>query len=297
MKTERNILIAFLLNLSFSIFEFIGSMFTGSIAIASDAVHDIGDAISIGLSFFFEKKSKRQPDEVYTYGYSRYSALGGAITTLVLILGSVIVICSSVGRIIQPCDVDSGGMIILALIGIAVNLCAAFFTRSGESLNQKAVNLHMLEDVLGWGIVLCGAIAMRFTDFSLIDPIMSVGVAVFILVNAVRNLIGVLNIFLEKSPDGIDTSEIKEHIMALDGVLGVHHIHIWSLDTQNNYATMHVITNGEPHAIKHLIRDELNEHGIVHATLELESEGEHCHAESCELHFSAQQMCHHHHHH
>ena len=188
MKSEKNILIAFLLNLCFSIFEFVGGIFTGSVAIVSDAVHDIGDAISIGVSLFLERKSRKQPDETYTYGYARYSVIGGLVTTLILLFGSIMVIYNATLRIISPTPIDYNGMIIIAIIGTSVNLVAVFFTTGGHSLNQKAVNLHMLEDVLGWIVVLIGAIIMRFTDISIIDPIMSIAVAVFILINAVKNL-------------------------------------------------------------------------------------------------------------
>ena len=297
MKTEKNILIAFVLNLAFAIFEFVGGIFTGSVAIMSDAIHDIGDAASIGLSYFLEKKSKRQPDEEYTYGYARYSVIGSVITTLILLLGSVMVIYNAVERIIAPVAIHYDGMIIFAVVGVCVNLCAAFFTREGDSLNQKAVNLHMLEDVLGWIVVLVGAIVMRFTNIAIIDPIMSIGVAVFILINAVETLKEALVLFLEKAPRTIQIEEIKEHVSEIEGVLDVHHIHIWSMDGHNNYATMHVVTNGEAHEIKDKIRQELKEHGIGHATLELEQEGEHCHEEHCHVEHSAEAGHHHHHYH
>lgn len=283
MKTEKNILIAFILNLAFSIFEFVGGIFTGSVAIISDAVHDIGDATSIGAAFFLEKKSKKQPDEKYTYGYARYSIIGSVITTLILLLGSVMVIYNAVLRIINPTDINYDGMIIFAVIGVIVNLCAAFLTREGDSLNQKAVNLHMLEDVLGWVVVLFGAIVMRFTDISIIDPLMSIGVAVFILINAIRNLSEVLEIFLEKVPHNININELKKHICEIDGVIDLHHVHAWSLDGHNNYATMHVVANGDFHIVKEKIREELREHGIGHVTLELEAEGEHCHEKNCHV--------------
>lgn len=297
MKTERNIFIAFLLNLSFSVFEFIGGIFTGSVAIVSDAVHDIGDAASIGASYFLEKKSKKQPDEVYTYGYSRYSIIGSVITTLILLFGSAVVIYNAVLRIINPVEIDYNGMIIFAVVGVIVNYAAAFFTRQGDSLNQKAVNLHMLEDVLGWVVVLVGAVVMRFTDFALIDPIISIGVAIFILINAITNLKEAIDLFLEKAPSGIDISEIENHITEIDGVLGVHHIHIWSMDGNNNYATMHIVTNADHHEIKEKVREELSEHGIGHATLELEAEGEHCHSEHCHIEVHSHSGHHHHHHH
>jgi len=295
MKTERNILIAFILNLAFSIFEFFGSVYTGSVAIMSDAVHDLGDALSIGFSYILEKKSHKGPDEKHTYGYARYSVVGSVITTLILLVGSVMVIGGAVGRIINPVEINYNGMLIFAVIGVLVNFGAAFVTRDGDSLNQKAVNLHMLEDVLGWIVVLIGAIVMRFTDFTVIDPILSIAVAAFILINAVKNLKEVLDVFLEKAPLGISVEEVKEHILALDGVLGVHHIHIWSMDGHSNYATMHIVTNGEPHGIKDSVRAELFEHGIGHATLELEAEGEHCHEEHCHIEVKALSGHHHHH--
>ena len=176
MKTERNILIAFILNLAFSIFEFVGGIITGSVAIMSDAVHDIGDAASIGVSYLLEKKGEK------------YSLIGAFITTLTLLIGSSITIYNAIRRLFAPTEIHYEGMIVFAIVGVCVNLCAAFVTREGDSLNQKAVNLHMLEDVLGWIVVLIGAIVMRFTDFTLLDPIMSIGVSAFILINAIRNL-------------------------------------------------------------------------------------------------------------
>ena len=137
MKTERNILIAFILNLAFSIFEFVGGIITGSVAIMSDAVHDIGDAASIGVSYLLEKKGEK------------YSLIGAFITTLTLLIGSCVTIYNAIGRLIDPTQINYDGMIVFAIVGVCVNLCAAYFTREGDSLNQKAVNLHMLEDVLG----------------------------------------------------------------------------------------------------------------------------------------------------
>ncbi len=297
MKTARNIFIAFILNLAFSVFEFIGGIFTGSVAIISDAVHDIGDAASIGASFFLEKKSKKQPDEAYTYGYSRYAVIGSVLTTLILLLGSLAVIYHAILRMIDPVEINYNGMILFAIVGVCVNLAAALVTRDGDSLNQRAVNLHMLEDVLGWIVVLVGAVVMRFTNFYMIDSLMSIGVAIFILVNALKGLKEALDLFLEKTPHGISIREITEHICEIDGVLGVHHVHVWSMDGHNNYATMHVVVNGDKHKIKHNIRDELKEHGIGHATLELEEEHEHCHEEHCHVDVVSSSGHHHHHHH
>ena len=300
MKTEKGILIAFLLNLFFSVFEFIGGIVTGSVAIISDAVHDIGDAASIGAAFFLERKSKKQPDEKYTYGYLRYSVLGGFIVTLILVIGSVSVIGNAVRRLFNPTEINYDGMIGFAVVGAVVNFAAAYFTHGGHTVNSKAVNLHMLEDVLGWAVVLVGAVIMKFTDFSFIDPLMSIGVAVFILVNAVKNTKQVLDIFLEKTPDGISVHQLKEHLSSIEGVQNVHHIHLRSIDGNVNHATMHVVSDEPADEIKKKIRAELKEHGISHATIEIETSEEICGETECRTDKTEGASCchgHHHHHH
>ncbi len=295
MKTEKNILIAFILNLFFSVFEFIGGIFTGSVAIISDAVHDIGDATSIGIAFVLEKKSQKQPDNKYTYGYARYSVIGGAITNFILFFGSLAVIYNAIKRIIAPTEINCSGMIVFAVVGVIVNFAAAYFTREGDSVNQKAVNLHMLEDVLGWAVVLIGAIVMKFTDFTIIDPIMSIGVALFIIINSVKNLKEIIDIFLEKTPHGISVAEIKKHLSEIDGIIDVHHIHIRSIDGHNNHATMHIVTDADTHDIKEKVREELKEHGISHTTLETETSSEHCSEINCTVKHEDTHGHHHHH--
>ena len=296
MKTERNILIAFVLNLSFAVFEFLGGLFTGSVAIISDSVHDLGDALSIGLSFILEKKSKRPPDEKYTYGYTRYSVLGSVITTVILLFGSVVMIGNSVSRLFFPTPINYDGMIVFAVVGLIVNSGAVFFTRSGESLNQRAVNLHMLEDVLGWAVVLAGAVTMHFTHWALLDPLMSIALSSFIFFSAVGHLREALSLFLMESPHSILVEEIKHEIAQLDGVLDVHHIHLWSMDGQRNYATMHIVTDSDLRTLKHTVRKALSDLGIGHATLEFESESERCQQLCCTVE-EAPGCSHHHHHH
>lgn len=295
MKTEKNIFIAFILNIAFSIFEFIGGLFTNSISILSDSIHDLGDAFSIGISYLMERKSKKKADNKYTYGYIRYSVLGGVITTTILLVGSIFVIIGAINRIINPVDVNYSGMIILAIIGVVINFIAALVTREGDSINQKAVNLHMLEDVLGWIVVLIGAIVMNYTDISIIDPIMSLVVAAFILFNSIKNLKKVLDLFLEKTPDDIDIDELKKHLLHVDGVDDIHHIHVWSIDGFNNYATMHIVSKSKNiDKIKKEIREELEEHNICHAILETESEV--CDDKECHVHLKNVEQHHHHHH-
>ena len=283
MKTEKNILIAFLLNLLFSIIEFIGGLLTNSVAIISDSVHDMGDAMSIGVSYLLERKSSKKPDNKYTYGYVRYSVLGSIITTFILLGGSVLVIYNAVLRLFNPTDINYDGMILFAILGVIINFLAAYFTKDGDSLNQKSVNLHMLEDVLGWVIVLTGAIIMRFTDIKIIDSILSIGVAIFIFINSLKNLKEIIDIFLEKIPDNIDIEDIKKHLLKIDGVIDVHHIHIRSIDGFNNYATMHIVTDYNYKVIKHNVKEKLEEYGIAHTTIEFEEKNEVCYSEKCEI--------------
>ena len=294
MKTEKNILLAFILNLSFSIIEFFGGIFTNSVAILSDSLHDLGDALSIGISYFLEKKSKKHADNTYTYGYIRYSVLGGVITTSILLIGSILVIYGAVKRLFNPAEINYNGMIIFAILGIILNAIAAYITKDGDSLNQKSVNLHMLEDVLGWIIVLIGSIIMNFTNIGLIDSIMCIGVAIFILINALKNLKEVLDIFLEKIPKDIDLEKLKEHLLSIKGIDDIHHIHIWSIDGYHNYATMHIVTKvKDVSKIKKKIREELNEHNICHAILETEEDV--CDDIECHVEFNNNNIHSHHH--
>ncbi len=272
MRTENNIIVAFVLNFAFSLFEFFGGIFTGSVAIISDAIHDLGDSISVGLSYFFEIKSKKQADNKFTYGYSRYSVLGGLITTLILIIGSILVIYNAIKRIINPVSIYYNGMIFFAIIGIVVNLIAALFTHKGKSLNQKAVNLHMLEDVLGWIVVLIGAVIIKFTSIDIIDPIMSIIVAIFILICAIKNLIEVIGIFLDKVPKGVNLEEIETHLLSINGVKDIRHIHVWSLDGNVNCATMHVFCEINNNEIKKEVKEELKKYNINHTVIEIEIE-------------------------
>ena len=297
MKTEKNILIAFSLNLLFSLFELFGGFFTNSVAIISDAIHDFGDSISIGISYFLEKKSKKKPDNQYTYGYTRYSILGAFITNTILITGSVLVIVNAIERIINPIEINYNGMLVFAIFGASINCLAAYFTKDGDSLNQKAVNLHMIEDVLGWIVVLIGAIIIKFTKINIIDSILSIGVAIFILIHALKSFKKILDLFLAKTPSNVSIEHLKEHLLKIADVVDIHHIHIWSMDGVNNYATMHLVTKSpDIQKTKKEVREELEEHGINHVTIEVEDENYTCNEVECEVKTNCNNSQHHHQH-
>ena len=297
MKSQKRILTAFVLNLIFAVFEFIGGALTGSVAINSDSVHDFGDSVSIGISYILEEKSKKEPDDKYTFGYGRYSVLGSLIMTVILIVGSIFVIIHACDRIIPPAEIDYNGMLLFAAFGMGVNFIAAVATRGDGSLNQQAVSLHMFEDVLGWGVVLLGAILMKFTDITYIDPIMSIGVAIFLLVHAFKHFKEICDIFFEKTPDGIDIAELKHHLKEIDGVLDVHHFHLRTLDGVNHIATLHIVTSSDPAAIKKAVKEELLEHGISHTTVEIETPEEECEDLICKPKQNEHNHNHSHHHH
>ena len=278
-KTEKNILIAFILNISFSIFEIIGGIITGSIAIISDAIHDAGDALSIGISYFLERKSNKKSDTNYTFGYRRYSILGALISTCILLIGTFIVIYNAIGRLFNPVDINYNGMIIIAIVGVIINFLAAYCTREGDSLNQHAVNLHMLEDVLGWVVVLIGSIVIKFTNFVYLDSIMSIVISIYLIIESFKNIKKIMNILLIKIPEGITVEEVKEKILKIKEVKDVHHVHIWTIDGEKNYATIHVVADKN---IKEEIRKKLEDLGIHNVTIELETTKEKCNHKECE---------------
>ena len=208
------------------------------------------------------------------------------------------VIYGSIQKLITPHPINYEGMILFSIVGIVVNFLAAYFTHGGHSFNQKAVNLHMLEDVLGWCVVLVGAVVMKFTDLYIIDPIMSIGVAVFILINAFKSLKDIYDLFMEKIPQGISVSDIRTHLMEIDGITDVHHIHIRTIDGDKIYATLHIVSDEEGATIKEKARKKLLHFGITHTTIETEKSDEKCDSVDCHIHNEDKHHhCHHHHHH
>lgn len=279
MKTQRNILIAFILNLGFAIFEVFGGLFTGSVAILSDSIHDLGDSISIGASWFLEKKSLKNADSKYTFGYRRFSLLGAFVTISILVIGSVIVIYNSIGRLINPVEINYNGMIIMAVVGVIVNLIATFVTHEGDSANQKAVNLHMLEDVLTWVAVLIGAVIMRFTDLSLLDPLFSIGISLYILHEAAETGKEVLDVFLMKTPDNVDITSLNEALIGINGINNVNNFRVFSLSESESYAVLNLdisgdcLTSDKSNDIKNAVRDVLAQHNISNSNIEFSING------------------------
>ncbi len=286
-NAKQNIKEAFLLNLLFSILELFGGFLTNSISILTDSIHDFGDAITIGVSYFLEKKSSKTPDQEYTYGYLRYSLVGALVTSVILLIGSLIAVIEAVKRIRTPQEVNYDAMIIFAVFGVLINGYAAYKTSHGEKHNEKAINLHMLEDVLGWIVVLIGSICIKLFDFTILDPILSIFIATYILYHVYKYIKEVFDIFMEKVPSNIKIDKITKDVEEeFSDVKSIHHIHIWTMDGTNNYMTCHIALNkklDEKHVtdLKHDIKVFLKEYDIDHITLEIEYVNEICNDKRC----------------
>ena len=282
-----NIKIAFLLNLGFSILEFIGGFLTNSISIFTDSIHDFGDSISIGVSYLLEKKSQKKSNNTYTYGYLRYSLLGAIITSIVLLTGSIIVLYNAIPRLVHVEEINYDAMIIFAVFGVIINGYAAYRTSHADKHNEKAINLHMLEDVMGWIAVLIGSILIKAFKLYIIDPILSILIAIYILYHVYRYLKEVFYIFMEKTPDNININELKNDIKDnFKTINDIHHIHVWTLDGVNNYLTAHILLNDNISkkdiiTIKQDIKKYLVSKNIEHSTLEIEYLEEECKSKNC----------------
>ena len=284
---DENILVAFFLNLFFVFVEIAGAFFTNSFAILSDAVHDFGDCIAIGFAYVMERFSNKAPDEKYTYGYRRYSLVSAVVTSLILVVGSVFVIVGSVGRIIQPKEVHGLGMVIIAVLGVVINGAAVIKTRSGTGMNEKAISLHLLEDVLGWLAVLVGSVLIFFFKWYFIDGVLSVLIAVVLIVESAKTIKDIFVVFLEKTPEGINVKSLKKELEEIEGVENTHHIHVWSLDGEKNMATMHLKTQGctnleDYERVKTQAEEISRKYGIHHITVQIDFCGEACQGE-CQL--------------
>ena len=281
--SPKNIIVAFWLNTGFALLEIAGGLYTNSMAILADAVHDLGDSLSLGLAYYFQKKSQRKKDEIYTYGYQRFSLLGAFINSMILTIGSVFIIRESVTRFFQPEPPDAKGMVVLALIGLAVNTYALLRLQKGASINERVIALHFVEDVLAWFAVLVGSIVMVFVDAPVIDPILSLVIALYILYNVFKNLKSTFRILLQRRPDTVDEEVIRKNVLSVAGVKDLHDLRFWTMDGQYNVMTLHVVVDQnqsieERERIKQEVKHNLEHLEFRHTTVEIESEDADCKA-------------------
>ncbi|MDD3145465.1 MAG: cation diffusion facilitator family transporter [Candidatus Gracilibacteria bacterium] len=277
----KNIKLAFFLNLFFTIIEFIGGILTNSVAIMSDALHDLGDSFSLGFAWFLEKYSNKKRNNKFSYGFKRFSLLGAFINATILLIGSLFILTEAIPRIIHPEPSNAYGMILLSIFGILVNGFAVYKTTNGKSMNEKVISLHLLEDVLGWIAVLVISIVMIFTDLIILDPILSMLITLYILWGVIKNLKQTVLLFLQASPENLDVNTIDNTLKKQDYIKEIHDTHIWSLDGESNIMTTHIVIN-EKSSIKEIknikikTREILEKIGIKHSTIEIDFGDEKC---------------------
>ncbi|MCR9154103.1 MAG: cation diffusion facilitator family transporter [Bacteroidetes bacterium] len=285
-NSESNVKVAFFLNLAFTIIEIIGGISTNSLAILSDALHDLGDSLSLGLSWYLQKLSKKGRTKTFSYGYRRYSLLGAVINSIVLLAGCAFILTKAIPELFNPGETNAQGMLYLSILGIAVNGAAVFKLRKGESLNEKVVSLHLLEDVLGWVAVFIGSIIMIYLNAPFIDPMLSVLISLYVLYNAYKNLRRSLFVILQAIPEEVSIENIRERLKSLPEVINIHDCHIWSMDGQYNILTIHLNLDkdyklSEQSDFKQKIRSELKDASINHVTIEFEGKDETCEMKDC----------------
>lgn len=283
----NNLKLALALNLFFTVIEFIGGAMTNSVAILSDAIHDLGDSIAIATALWLENHSLKGRNGAYSYGNRRYSILAATLTSIILVVGSVLIVYTSVPRLIHPEAVHTGGMFWLAIMGLSFNGFTAWkLSRNNKSLNQRAIMLHLMEDVLGWAAVLLGSAIMYFTRWYWIDPVLSLGIAAFVLYNAIINLKSAGRIFMQAVPKRFDEGEITAKLMKIPMVLDIHDLHVWTMDGEFNVLTTHIVLQtgadvNDIQEVRKLAMQILHDHEIQHPTLQIELSGEVCKLTTC----------------
>ena len=274
MKTKYAVWLAFLLNLSFAIVEFIAGGMFGSSAVLADSVHDFGDAIAIGISAFLESISNRKEDSHYTLGYKRFSLLGAMVTAVILMTGSGMVILENVSKLFHPQPINDEGLLWLGIIAISVNVLASLVIRKGQTKNESILSLHFLEDTLGWLAVILMAMVLRYTDWYILDPLLSLAISFFILSKAIPRFWSTLKIFLDAVPEGVDIKQVKNDLEQLDNVASINQLNLWTMDGLEKNAIVHVCLEHVKHmeVCKESIRDLLKESGFQNITIEVDED-------------------------
>ena len=274
MTTKRAVWLAFFLNLSYAIVEFIAGGVFGSSAVLADSVHDLGDAIAIGVSAVLETISNREEDNQYTLGYKRFSLLGALVTAVILMIGSVLVILENIAKIVHPQPVNDEGILWLGIIAVTINVLASLVVRKGKTKNESILSLHFLEDTLGWLAVILMAIVLRFTDWYILDPLLSLVISFFILSKAIPRFWSTLKIFLDAVPEGVDIKQVKSDLERLEYVASINQLNLWTMDGLEKNAIVHVCVKEieQMELCKESIRSILKDCGFQNITIEVDED-------------------------
>ena len=286
IKHERPLWIAFGLTLFFLLVEVAGGLLTNSLALLSDAAHMMTDVLALGISLFAVRMARRPADAKRTYGYARMEAIGALVNGGLLFLVAGYILWEAVGRFSQPPHVESNGMLLVAILGLIVNLIAMRLLQAGagESLNMKGAYLEVWSDMLGSVGVIAGALLIRFTGWTVVDPIIAVLIGLWVLPRTWTLLREAGHVLMQGVPSGIDPDEIRDAMQAQPGVATVHDLHIWALGSREPILTAHVLLSldaGDPDAVRTAMSQMLRKRfDIHHATLQVETR----HCEDRDLH-------------
>ena len=274
MKAKYTVWVAFFLNLSYAIVEFIAGGIFGSSAVLADSVHDLGDAIAIGISALLETISNREEDGQYTLGYKRFSLLGAILTAVILMIGSFLVILENITKIVHPQPVNEEGVLWLGIIAVSINVLASLVVRKGKTKNESILSLHFLEDTLGWLAVILMAIVLRFTDWYILDPLLSLVISIFILIKAIPRFWSTLKIFLDAVPEGVDIKQVMSDLEGLDNVASLNQLNLWTMDGLEKNAIVHVCLKEieQMETCKEFIRNLLKDCGFQNITIEVDAD-------------------------
>ncbi len=279
---NKAFIIGIVLNLAFVVIEFAAGFWFDSLALLSDAGHNLSDVVSLVLALLAFRLAKVKANERYTYGYKKSTILVSLLNAVILLVAVGAIVIESIHKLSNPAVVPGGSIAWVAGVGVLINAFTAFlFMKDKEKdLNVKGAYLHMAADALvSVGVLVAGIVISR-TGWYIIDPIIGLIVAVVILISTWNLLHDSLRLTLDGVPTSIDSQKVVKAIRALPGVDDVHHIHIWAISTTENALTAHIVLK-QPEGmqeVKHLIRHRLEDFGIGHATLEFEVPGEHCEA-------------------
>ncbi len=227
LDSEKNILSALLINLIFTLIEIVGGFLSGSVAVLADAIHDLGDTLSLAIAYGLQKYSKRRRDSDFSYGYSRFSLLSALFSGFAMLVASAFVLEKIWERIHNPQNPKVMVMFGVAIIGVMANSWAALKLSKGKTQNEKMLRWHLLEDAFGWVSILLGSILIYFKNWTWVDPALGAALSIYVVWNILKNLRDTLRLFLQAKPDDFNESDFLAKVRQIAGVEDVHDLHVW----------------------------------------------------------------------
>lgn len=278
---EKKLFIALLLTTSFMVAEVIGAWVTGSLALLSDAAHMFTDSAALAISLLAFQVAKRPADRTRTFGYARYEILASAVNAILLFFVAIYILYEAYQRLLEPASIQSIGMLGIAALGLIVNLISMRMlgAASGESLNVKGAYLEVWSDMVGSIGVMVAALIIWLTGWAWVDSLVAAGIGLWVLPRTWVLLRESMNVLLEGVPNGIEVQEVEQAILAVNGVVAIHDLHVWSVTSGKNVMSVHVVIPDDPsngqQILAQVTESVSQRFDIGHCTIQLEYEGFH----------------------